>query len=173
MTRIFSAIPFPTEIKNRVSEIFQGRLPVPYVNTTNLHITLNFFGELTSEELDLAKIIFPNSVAGSHNFAVVFDKISKFRQQIHMTIKPNPDLESLQSRMQKIFEDSGFKFEDRQYYPHVKLANLHMDKIMNPGRRLENFPNFELSKLSFNADRVVLFSSKLLMHHSHHTPLLE
>ena len=53
--RLFTAIPFPEEIKTKVSQLMRGRLPVPDINTANLHITLNFFGELETSEEDRLK----------------------------------------------------------------------------------------------------------------------
>jgi hypothetical protein len=47
-----------------------------------------------------------------------------------------------------------------------------MDKVMNPERKLENFPKEELKQLSFVASKAVLYESKLLLHHSHHNPLM-
>lgn len=154
-------------------EITRGRLPIAYVNTTNLHITLNFFGELTDDELEKVQKNLADTVRDQKPFKIIFDKLIKFHQQIHMTLKPNRDLAVLQAKMQKAFEEAGFNFQDRPYYAHVKLANLHMDRVMNPQRKIESFPYQELEQLSFIADRVVLFESKLLLHHSHHYELLE
>jgi len=171
--RIFTAISLPKEIKDRATQIFQGRLPVPYINTTNLHITLNFFGELIDDEQKKVKEIFSQAVIEAKPFEIQFDKLVKFHQQIHMTLKPNPALGKLQSQLEVLFHDSGFLFQDRIYYPHVKLSNLHMDKVMFKDRKIEDFPNEELRQLSFMADRVVLYESKLLLHHAHHTQLIE
>lgn len=171
--RIFIAVPLPEEVKSKVSEIMRGRLPVSYVNTTNLHITLNFFGELTDDEVGRVKKIFVGSTDGTKPFAIEFDQLVKFHQQIHLTVKPNQALSELQNKLEKMFHDLGFMFQDRRYYPHVKLANLHMDHVMNQQRKLENFPNQELQQLNFTADRIVLYESKLLLHHAHYYPLIE
>ncbi|MBI4049302.1 MAG: RNA 2',3'-cyclic phosphodiesterase [Candidatus Doudnabacteria bacterium] len=171
--RIFTAIPLPEEKRKLAGEIFRGRLPVAYVNTANLHITLNFFGELGDDEVEKVKKIFSEAVHGQKSFDIEFDKIIKFHQQIHMTVKPNKPLNRIQSELEQKFQETGFNFQDRAYYPHVKLANLHMDHVMNPERKLENFPNTELKQLNFIASKVVLYESKLLLHHAHHTPILE
>lgn len=171
--RVFTAIPLSVEVRDKAREIFLGRLPIAYVNTTNLHITLNFFGELSDEEVEIVKKVFSERLTSKISFPIEFDKVTKFHQQIHVTLKPNRQLDELQSGLQKIFESAGFHFQNRPYYPHVKLANLHMDHVMNPQRKLENFPNQELNQLNFLAGQVVLYESKLLLHHAHYTPLLE
>ncbi|HEX9503366.1 MAG TPA: 2'-5' RNA ligase family protein [Patescibacteria group bacterium] len=171
--RLFTAIPLSSEAKTAVDVITRGRLPVPYINTTNLHITLNFFGELTDAEANKVRIIFELTVKGLEKFSVEFDKLVKFRDQIHLTIVPNDKLNSLQTVLQKAFEAGGFKFQEREYYAHVKLTNLHMDKVMNPERKLDNFPQEELKQLNFVAEKVILYEAKLLLHHARHIPLLE
>ncbi len=171
--RIFTAVPLPTETKNQINEIMKGRLPVVYVNTSNLHITLNFFGELDAVQLSVVKSLLPRLVRHRKSFEVEFQSLVKFRQQIHLTTKANEELSSLQNILEKGFRQAGFYFQDRVYYPHVKLANLHMDKVMNPQRKLENFPQEKLRVLNFKADQVGLYESKLLLHHSHHYPILK
>lgn len=171
--RVFTAIPFPEHLKRTASEIFRGRLPIPYVNTTNLRVTLNFFGELTEEESELVKRIFSKVVGEQTRFLIQLDKVVRYYQQIHLTLKTNPVLMEFQKNLESAFLKNGFRFQDRTYYPHVKLANLHMDKVMHPERKIENFPNQELKGLDFFAEKAVLFESKLLLHHAHHTPLVE
>jgi NAD-dependent oxidoreductase involved in siderophore biosynthesis len=75
--------------------------------------------------------------------------------------------------MQNYFKQQGFSYSSQTYYPHVKLANTHMDNVMNRQRKEDNFPNEELQQLNFTANKVILYESKLLLHHAHHTPLVE
>lgn len=171
--RLFTAIPFPDEIKNKVPQLMRGRLPVSYINITNLHVTLNFFGELESSEEEKVKTLFITFAQNFKKFNIEFDKIVKFQHQVHLILKPNNALNELQKSLEKQFIIAGFIFQERDYYAHVKLANLHMDQVMNQGRKLENFPNELLSELNFIAEKVILYESKLLMHHPKHIPILE
>lgn len=171
--RVFSAIPFPDEVKEKTGELLKGRLPVHYVNINNLHITLNFFGELDTDQVIKLQELFAKVLQKEKSFPVEFDRMTKFYNQIHMTLKPNEALTILQGIMEKEFAKYGFRFDDRQYYPHVKLANMHMDKVMNMSRKIENFRNEELQQLNFIANKVGLYESKLLLHHAHHYSLVE
>jgi 2'-5' RNA ligase len=172
--RIFTAIPLPEDVKKKLLEVTRGRLPVPYINTANLHITLNFFGELDTDQLEKVKSIFSPVCSGKKPFEISFDKIiAHHNRQIHMTVKNNPELSGLQFELEAAFKKQGFSFQDRNYYAHVKLANMHLDNVMNRDRKLENFPNLELSDLNFTADSIVLYESKLLLHHPKYIPLLE
>ncbi|MBI4363682.1 MAG: RNA 2',3'-cyclic phosphodiesterase [Candidatus Doudnabacteria bacterium] len=171
--RIFTAIPFPEDTKILTGELLKGKLPVHYVNTENLHITLNFFGKLETDQVTKLQDLFGELLQGEKSFPIEFDRVTKFHNQIHMTVKPSQALTKLQDKMQTRFEGAGFRFQDREYYPHVKIANMHFDKVMNMNRKIENFPNETLSELNFTADKVVLFASKLLLHHAHYYPLVE
>jgi 2'-5' RNA ligase len=171
--RIFTAIPFPENIKILAGELTKGKLPVNYVNTQNLHITLNFFGELETGQVTKLQDEFEGILQGEKAFLIEFDRMVKFHNQIHMTLKPNTALSKLQSKLKNYFQAQGYDLNDRAFYPHVKIANMHMDKVMNMNRKIQNFPNEILSQLNFTAERVVLYESRLLLHHAHHYPLVE
>src|SRR3989344_1511553 len=123
--RLFSAVPLPTEVKDRIRDVTRNRLPVPYVNVTNAHVTLNFFGELDTDDTKRLVEIFPKFFSAQKKFDIVFDKIVKFHHQLHITVVPNPELKQLHGQMESFFESHGFKQPDREYYPHVKIATLH------------------------------------------------
>lgn len=171
--RFFTAIPLPEEIKDKVRVITANRLPVPYINIGNLHITLNFFGELPERDLDKIKFILPAIVKNNRSFNLEFEKLVKFRNQLHLTLKDNKKLFDLQRALEKEFIKNGFGFQNREYYPHVKLTNLHMDKVIHPERKITRFPQEVLQVLNFKAESVVLYESKLLLHHPRHTVIAE
>lgn len=172
--RLFTAIALPNKIKEKVSEITRGRLPVSYVNTDNLHITLNFFGDLETAREETVKSIFKDVCSGRKAFTIEFESIvAHHNRQIHLTLRPNPQLVSLQKDLEREFEQHSFRFTDRDFYPHVTLANMNMDNVLNRKKKIENFPNDELEQLKFNAQEIVLYASKLLLHHPQHTPLMK
>ncbi len=170
--RLFTAIPLPEETKVQVGKITQGRLPIAYVNLNNLHITLNFFDEVPDDKAEIINQNFIPILEGQKMFEVELTDLVKFHQQIHIRVKPSSALSRLQSTLEARFKQLGFTFQERNYYPHIKLGNMHMDKVMNQRRKIENFPNQELTRLNFQAEQVVLYKSELLLHHSKHTPLL-
>ena len=169
----FTAIPLPDSVKKNIRDITAFKLPVPYVNTTNLHITLNFFGQLESARLKELEQELKELFNHKKSFLVVFSKLVKFNKQIHLTLEENPALKSLQKQLESELKKLGYEFQDRLYYPHVKLSNLHMDKVLHPERKLATFPNNLLSRLSFVAGQIVLYESKLMLHHPKYTVLKE
>ena len=172
--RIFTGIPLPDEVKTKTREIFRGRLPIPYINTENLHITLNFFGELDSDQTKKVTNIFSLVCAGKSAVDVQCDRVvAHHNRQIHIALVRSPVLLKLQADLEQEFTRYGFRFQNREFYPHIKLANMHIDNVMNRDRKFENFPNNELQALNFRANKIVLYESKLLLHHPKHIPLLE
>jgi 2'-5' RNA ligase len=169
--RLFTAIIIPTEVKNKLTEVVRGKLPISYINTANLHVTLNFLGEIDQKKIETIKNVLNNTQ--SHPIKIEFDQVKKVNRQIHLAVKKTGELMELQSSLETKLKDLGFHFQDRSYYPHVKLANLHMDNIMFPDRKLENFPNHELQVLNFTAYKITLFESELLPRHAKHTILAE
>ena len=171
--RIFTALPLPQSTKDLLVSITRGRLPISYINTINLHITLNFFGEVSSDRLGGLTQTFSKFCQGQKSFLVEFSRLQMFYHQIHLTVSKNDPIMKFQKELEKNFKNLGFNFQDRSFYPHVKLASVHMDNNMFPKRKIENYPHEELSKLNFLADKVVLYESQLLESHAKHIPIKE
>ncbi|HYC79662.1 MAG TPA: RNA 2',3'-cyclic phosphodiesterase [Candidatus Binatia bacterium] len=171
--RIFTAIPLPQAIKDKFTEISRGKLPIPYVNTGNFHITLNFLGELETDQVEMVKNFWENGLPEIRKFWIEYDKVIKFRQQLHMTIKENKKLNDLHLLLRDKFTAMGYKASFPKYYAHTTIGNLHMDKVMNKERKIDNFPNEDLKQLSFEAESIVMYESKLLLHHAKYIPLAE
>lgn len=170
--KIFTAIALPQEVKDKFTEISRGQLPFPYVSTDNFNITLNFLGELDTDQVAQVTKIW-SQLPPFKKLKIEFDKLVKFQYQVHMTLKPNPELENLQMHLRKEFERLGFTFTYPRYYAHMIIGNMHMDNIMYRDRKIEKFRNQELAQLTFIADKIVMFESKLLLHHKHHVPISE
>ena len=146
---------------------------LPFLSLTNAHITLNFFGELDTDKTKFVVEQFSSAADGHNKVKIEFDKIIRHHHQLHLTLKPNNTLRDLQLNLQEAYERVGFKFQDREYYPHVSLARMHIDNHLYRSRKVESFDNEQLSQLTYEADKVILYESKLLLHHAHHTPLVE
>lgn len=171
--RLFTAIPLPEQTKSQFAELVRGRLPIPYVNTSQLHITLNFLGELDTEQAARVKGEWARYVPTSKKFPIEFDRLVKHGRQIHATVKLSKNLQALQSSLAEYFNALGYRSRYPSYYAHMTVGNLHMDKVMYRDRKIENFPNELLSELRFEVEKVVLYESKLLLHHHKHIPLDE
>jgi 2'-5' RNA ligase len=171
--RLFTAIPLPNQTKESLRDICRNQLPINYLNTANLHITLNFIGDVEDDKLEIIKQFFLNNTDNQKSFQINLQRVIKFRQQIHIVITPSKELCDFQRKLDNAFKGISLTFENRAYYPHIKLANLRDERFLNQDKRLEDFPNKRLSEANFLADKVCLYESKLLMHYAHHNLLEE
>lgn len=87
-----------------------------------LHLTVAFLGELTEEQLELARGAAPIPVGA---FDLTLDLVGVWPQSRVLWLAgselPEP-LEALESGLWDALEDRGFVREDRVYRPHVTLA---------------------------------------------------
>ena len=83
MHRIFIAINLPEDVKNQLAEyqkkiegLFQPPVPVRWTKKDNLHITLEFLGNLSEEELIKACQDTEEFAKNHESFTITLDKIS-------------------------------------------------------------------------------------------------
>lgn len=140
--RLFLAINFNDEIKARVNEVIslvksnsaKGR----FVSDEQLHLTLEFLGEVQRHRVDLIRKIMDG--IDSSPFELEISKAGFFKRSegdvCWLGIKDNDALFRLQKKLHKNLLDCGFELEDRAYKPHITL-----------GRKVKINAGFDLSKL--------------------------
>ena len=122
--RIFIAINLPAEIKKELTK-YDGRwpeIPAKWTPIENLHITLEFLGELTDEEI--GEVCFAvKEIADSHkSFSIDLKKIlygpmGKFPpKMIWVEGEKSQDLSTLKTDLQnRLLEKVRFRPEERRY----------------------------------------------------------
>lgn len=126
--RIFIALPLPadtkTEIQALISKLKTSAIKGRFVEADLLHITVEFLGEITAEQLDNAiRIIVGLSFPP---LGIRLTEIGTFRKPTGdiwwLGVDPGKDLLALQSQLHTILKDQGFHLEDRPYRPHITLG---------------------------------------------------
>lgn len=152
--RVFTAIDLPEELKEKLLAIRNKYpdIPARWTDRQNIHITLNFLGNVDDNQLKevLEKT---QAVVSKHEpFTIKTERIffgppGKFPpRMLWLGIKQNQELTKLQSDLEnELFSLESFKFkksEQRKYHPHVTLARIKSFAF----RRLSNPPeiNFDL-----------------------------
>lgn len=131
--RVFIAINLPEEVKKELAR-FSDKwpdLPAKWANKDNLHITLEFLGDLTDVEIaDVCKAV--GEVAKRHNpFSLNLNKI------VYGPPKKNPprmvwadgekseDLTDLKYDLQEyLLEKISFRPEGKSFITHITLARI-------------------------------------------------
>jgi 2'-5' RNA ligase len=166
--RLFVAVPLPApaleEAGRWLRELRTLEWPVRWVREDGLHITLKFFGEVTSDRVEPIEELVEFAAAGMAPLGLrlagggAFPSARRPRV-LRVEVSPDPSLELLQDRLERGGEQIGFAPEGRPFRPHITLGRLREGHRLPPDsiQRLESLP----SGIPFQADRVVLYESRL------------
>jgi 2'-5' RNA ligase len=166
--RLFIAVPLPAaaleEAGAMLREMRAQEWPVRWVRDEGLHISLKFFGEVTSDRIDPIEEMVQFATKGMRPMDLVTAGGGAFPSAQHpkvlrLEVQSGPDLELLQDRLERGGEQIGFSPEGRPFRPHVTLGRVREGHRLPPAamRHLEALPHGR----PFTADRVVLFESRL------------
>lgn len=128
--RVFIAIEFDNLIKEYLGE--QLQLIKGYINKGNLtnqenfHLTLNFLGEVTPNQIDMLKTAISSATTKQRPFVLKFNKLGQFsRGNTHILwvgIDKSTELEEMYNTLKNSLETYGFPTEKRGLNPHITLG---------------------------------------------------
>jgi len=134
--RVFIAINLPKEIKKELFEYSEKWLDLPakWTSKDNLHITLEFLGSLTDEEIGEVCVV-AKEVAERHNvFSLNLNKILYGPPNLKVTQAPkfvwaegdkSEELSALREDLEEsLTEKVRFVPENRIFSPHITLARI-------------------------------------------------
>lgn len=166
--RLFIAVPLPAPTLEDAARLLREMRaldwPVRWVKDDGLHVSLKFFGEVTSDRVDAIEEMVQFATTGMKpmDLALVGGGAFPSRQHpkvLRLEVHSGPDLELLQDRLERGGEQIGFAPEGRPFRPHITLGRVREGHRLPPGamNHLEGLPPGP----PFTADRVVLFESRL------------
>ena len=134
-----------------------------WVRDDGLHITLKFFGEVTSDRLESIEEVLQFATAGMGPIELTLSGGGAFPSSarprvLRLEVTAGPELELLQDRLERGSERIGFPPEGRPFRPHITLGRVREGHRLPPGamQQVESLPNGN----PFLADQVVLFESR-------------
>ena len=167
--RVFIAINLPEEIKRELAKYEEKwpELPAKWTKSDQLHITLEFLGDLTDQELaEVCKIA--NEAASRHKiFSINLEKVlygppKKFPpRMIWAEGEKSSDLKDLKQDLQECLkEEIAFRPEGKGFVPHITMARIREwdFKKIDPEERPEI--NEEIN-LTFAAESIEVMESEL------------
>ncbi|OJX81785.1 RNA 2',3'-cyclic phosphodiesterase [Magnetospirillum sp. 64-120] len=160
MIRLFVGLALPAELAARLESLGGGVPGARWVAGRNLHLTLRFAGEVdedVAEDLHhrlggLRAPVFDIRLRGFGTFG------GRKPRALWVGAEPNPALDALQSRIERLAQAAGLEPETRNFTPHVTLAWLKdapADRIAAFMRHHSPFA------ASFTVDHVCLYQSHL------------
>jgi 2'-5' RNA ligase len=131
--RVFVAINLPEDIKKTLSKYQEKypEIPAKWVDKNNLHITLEFLGDLTDIEIaDVCKIV--NDITKNHNsFSVDLKDISYGPlgkmppKMVWVKGEGSKEMLDLKKDLQKnLLEAVRFRPDGKNFSPHITLARI-------------------------------------------------
>jgi len=166
--RLFIAVPLPSPALEEAAGLLRGLRerdwPVRWVRDEGIHLTLKFFGEVTSDRVEAIEEIleFTTRDMKPIELAALGGGAFPTRQRprvLRLELTAGPELELLQDRLERAADEIGFAPEGRPFSPHVTLGRVREGERLPAGAMelLEALPHGP----PFLADRVVLFESRL------------
>jgi len=135
--RAFIAIELPQEVQTSLAEIIKqfsshGIRCVRWVAPDNIHLTLQFLGEVPLSTLTALKIAL-QPVAGSQEpFVINIRGIGAFPNNRHPRViwaglQAPANLMTLQTLTSRTIQQTGIQVEDRTFSPHLTLGRVKRD----------------------------------------------
>ena len=139
--RVFFAITFYEETKDKLLEyknlVASNSIKGKFTDKDNLHLTLEFIGEVDEKNLKVLISILHRLQKGPIN--LVTSDIGSFKRGnkeiIWLGIKKNEELIELQRELKKLLVDNKFKVDDRKYTPHITIGRqIIIDNKIKPNK---------------------------------------
>ena len=162
MLRLFVGLELPESFHTEFSMIQSGLPNARWVAPENLHLTLQFIGEIdedVAEDIDAAlKAVehsaFDLSLAGMG----CFESRNRARA-VWLDVAPEPKLGHLHAKIEQALIHAGLPPSGRKFKPHVTLARLKRTPVDAVSFYLEAHGAIRLP--AFTVDHVTLFRSHL------------
>lgn len=166
--RLFVAVPLPAAAHEEAGRLLRTlselEWPVRWVKEDGIHVSLKFFGEVTSDRVEAIEELVQFVTRGMKQIALVPVGGGAFPSRQHprvlrLELEAGPDLELLQDRLERGGERIGFPPEGRPFRPHITLGRVREGHRLPPKAmdHIEAIP----PGAPFQAERVVLFESRL------------
>ena len=154
--RVFISIDLPQSIIDFLKNIENRQVYwIKWMKADNLHITLNFLGEITADEIKATKQIIADTTPYLAPFVLGLVKTSSESDMLWLLPEENETLVNLQAELKNKLKKSRIgKPERRPYVPHVLLAKSKTGRAM--AWQPKNF-----SPLEFPVDKIHLYESRL------------
>ena len=172
MKRLFIAVPIQERSRN---EIVQGiyadvnikKMPVRWTAVQNLHLTLQFLGDVEEKRIIKIKEILEKIYLPTKKEKLVFKGVEAFPSSsapriLWIGIEKNDYLLKIQQYVTRSLDEAGFTVDHKRFKPHLTLGRVR-ENVSLP---IDAFTYLEEIRNGLNVsysllDRVTLFESSL------------
>ncbi len=162
MLRLFTAIDPPAAIKQQLLLLRRSMIGARWQKADQMHITVNFIGEVENSFLPEIKEALASVKAGP--LALNFNGVDYFGSKrqpriLFAKIEPNQELKKLNKQINNALLEIDIKTDRQKFKPHVTLARLKQTSFHSVGQFIQLESLFKTD--CFKLDEFHLFSSKL------------
>jgi RNA 2',3'-cyclic 3'-phosphodiesterase len=179
LMRTFIAIEIPSEIKSALAalqtELRRAGADVSWTKPENLHLTLNFLGEVDEKRIVEVEQACVSSAAEFQPFTLSLNDTGVFpnaRQPRVLWAGLSGEVENVVAIRNRIGERLaliGFKPEEKKFHSHLTIGRLKSNKKARELLALAEA--YQLPALSFVVTEIVLMKSELRPAGSEYTPM--
>ncbi|MBW3598863.1 MAG: RNA 2',3'-cyclic phosphodiesterase [Planctomycetes bacterium] len=154
-----------SKIGKLVAELRGGPAKVKWTRETNIHLTLQFLGDVEPERTPEIAAAVAEAAAEVEPFEVVYHGIGAFPtlerpRTLWIGVADGREaLCELQGRIEAAMTEQGFRPEARQYHPHLTLGRVRHSRPREIAQMLEGREDFHAG--SSDVSEAVLYSSEL------------
>lgn len=155
--RIFTCIDLPDEAKEAIKAIHNTKIyPIKWMAAGNLHITLNFLGELGDERIEEVKDILAMVSSRFNPFDLTLNRLTPKRHMLWLVPDEKNDLLELKYDLGHELKKKRLGKRDRERYsPHVLVARQKNE------RRKMKFEAKNFKPVQLRVESVNLYESRL------------
>ena len=135
VVRAFIAIDLPPHLQDRLSQLSNamkkemGDVPIRWVATENMHLTMKFLGDVSLNNLDVLTNILIREAAAREPMVISLGGVGAFPKMrrpriIWAGMKAPPELASLQRGIDKQTARVGYAREQRPFSPHITMGRV-------------------------------------------------
>ena len=154
--RCFVSIDLPPPVKEYLTALARPDIYwIKWLKPQNLHMTLNFLGDLKAERIAEAQAVLGEVSTGFHPFTIKLAEPELHHDMLWVVPEKNDTLMELQDELKSRLKSARLgKRERRSFAPHILLAKSKTGRNMRPV--IEHFQAQE-----FLVERIHLYESEL------------
>ena len=144
--RAFIAIELPASIQKKLGEVIDGLKSqntdvIRWVSPHNIHITLKFLGDVSTNNLQVLTQILGSEVSRYHAFEITVGGLGAFpnlRQPrvVWVGVQAPPILESMQRGIEGETRRMGYVAEERPFSPHLTVGRMSHNATQDDIRQI-------------------------------------
>jgi 2'-5' RNA ligase len=146
--RAFIAVELPDNTKRELTDLQEilkqacGSCPARWVAVENIHLTLNFLGDVPLSRLDAIKSAVTQACSGFDTFELALAGLGAFPSLsspriVWAGLNGNvEELSKIQKRLEQLLAGLGFVPENRPFSPHLTLARVRDEASAADKKRL-------------------------------------